>query len=95
MEKFLLRSSTIARESRQSKLTIITINSLGAYNSLFYLKDEWRDVWDILYIANLIQYHMQPYFIQTEKAKQKFIGLVGEDMYKDIMILHEADKEAH
>lgn len=68
---------------------------VGAYNSLFYLKDEWRDVWDILYIANLIQYHMQPYFIQTEKAKQKFIGLVGEDMYKDIMILHEADKEAH
>lgn len=68
---------------------------VGAYNSLFYLKNEWREAQTILYVANLIQYHMQPYFIQTEKAKQKFIKLVGEDMYKDIMILHEADKEAH
>lgn len=49
----------------------------------------------LLLRANYIQWHMQPFFIETEKARNKFINLVGQEFYDDLMLLHQADILAH
>jgi hypothetical protein len=38
---------------------------------------------------------MQPYFNKEEKTKNKYRKLWGEQLYQDIMKLHEADLAAH
>lgn len=68
---------------------------VGAYNSLFYLTKE-----NPLDVAILIQWHMQPYFWEQdtnngEKQRLKYERLWGSELYKKIMLLHEADKLAH
>ena len=52
---------------------------------------------DILYIASLINWHMRPYlgWKESEKARERDKRLIGEDMYQDIMIMHECDRAAH
>ena len=65
----------------------------GSYDSLFF-----RDIDDHLYVAQLIRWHMQPYFWEkdnNEKLHNKYRKLWGEELYKDIMKLHEADRTAH
>lgn len=65
----------------------------GSYDSLFF-----RDVDDHLYVAQLIRWHMQPYFWEkdnNEKLHNKYRKLWGENLYSDIMLLHTADKAAH
>ena len=64
----------------------------GSYDSLFF-----RDVDNHLYVAQLIRWHMQPYFWErdnNEKLHNKYRKLWGEVLYKDIMTLHIADKES-
>lgn len=66
---------------------------VGSYNSLFYDVDYHR-----LYMATIIRWHMQPYFWEkdnNEKSHNKYKKLWGEELYNDIMLLHEADKLAH
>ena len=66
---------------------------VGSYDSLFYAM-----ICDPLDVAVLIRWHMQPYFWEkdnNEKSHNKYRKLWGEDLYKDIMLLHEADKNAH
>lgn len=66
----------------------------GSYDSLFYRENKA----DPLYIAVLIRWHMQPYFWEkdnNEKQHNKYRKLWGEELYSDIMKLHEADKNAH
>lgn len=65
---------------------------VSAYDSLFYLKG--LEIESIINITNYIQWHMQPFFIKTEKAKRKFINLVGQEFYDKLLILHESDKNA-
>ena len=65
---------------------------VSAYMSLFYFY--WLHERDLLEVTNYIQWHMQPFFIDTDKAKNKFIKLVGKEFYNDLLILHEADKKA-
>lgn len=67
--------------------------NVSAYDVLFYLKD--RPVSTILDVCQLIRWHMQPFFMETEKAKTKFINLVGQEFYDRLMILHQADRKAH
>ena len=65
----------------------------GSYDSLFYEFAAYQ-----LRIAVIIRWHMQPYFWErdnNEKLHNKYRKLWGEDLYKDIMLLHEADKNAH
>ena len=65
----------------------------GSYNSLFYDMP-----CDNLYVAVLIRWHMQPYFWEKDnnvKLRNKYLSLWGEDLYRDIMYLHEADKKSH
>ena len=47
------------------------------------------------HMAVVICYHMQPYFSKTEKSINKWKARLGEKMWNYIMLLHEADKEAH
>ncbi len=67
-------------------------NLVSAYDSLFYLK--CLEIESILNITNYIQWHMYPFFIKSDKTKDKFIRLVGQEFYDKLMILHEADKRA-
>jgi predicted kinase len=67
----------------------------SSYDSLFY-RTPCRNL--RLRIAVLIRWHMQPYFWEkdnNEKLHNKYRKLWGEDLYRDIMQLHEADKNAH
>lgn len=66
---------------------------ISAYDTMFYLEDELEDE-TILKICNYIQWHMQPFFAQTEKARNKFLKLVGQECYDSIMILHDCDVRA-
>ena len=69
----------------------------GSYDSLFYRKDFPNKI-DPLYISILIRWHMQPYYWEkdnNEKLHNKCRKLWGEELYKDIMKLHEADRAAH
>lgn len=65
----------------------------GSYDSLFY------DVLcSNLYVAVLIRWHMQSYYWEkdnNEKLHNKYHNLWGEELYRDIMKLHAADKNAH
>lgn len=65
---------------------------VGAYNSFFF-----NSINDHLYVAQLIQWHMHPYvqWKDSEKAMERDKKLLGEDLFNDIMILHEADVKAH
>jgi predicted kinase len=65
---------------------------VSAYDSLFYYKD--MDLEDKLKLVDYIQWHMQLFFLESEKAKNKFIRLVGQEFYDDLLIFHEADKNA-
>lgn len=66
---------------------------VGAYDSLFYMSNE-----DKLERAVLVQWHMQPYFWEkenNEKQRLKYKKLWGDELYEDIMLLHDADKQSH
>lgn len=56
-----------------------------------------REQRHILYIASLINWHMRPHtaWKQSEKVRERDKKLIGEYMYNDIMLLHEADLAAH
>lgn len=59
---------------------------VSAYDSLFYTL-HLRS----LEVANYIQWHMQPFFMENDKQKNKYKNLWGEEFYNNIMLLHEAD----
>ena len=68
-------------------------NNCGSYDSLFFEHSA-----DHLYVAQLICWHMQPYFWErnnNERLHNKYHNLWGEKLYQDIMKLHEADLAAH
>jgi predicted kinase len=68
---------------------------ISAYDAMFYLNsDRYGSDDSILEVCNYVQWHMQPFDIKTEKAKNKFINLVGKKFYDNLMILHEADIKA-
>lgn len=69
----------------------------GSYDSLFYRENSSSKI-DPLYISVLIRWHMQPYFWEkddNDKLHNKYRKLWGEELYSDIMKLHEADLNAH
>lgn len=70
---------------------------VGAYNSLFYTKELGFTVDERIYIANLIYYHMHPYITwkQSERASKRDKMLIGDKMYEDVIMLHNADMYAH
>ena len=68
---------------------------VGSYNSLFYSM-----ICNPLDVAVLVRWHMQPYFWEKdaengEKTMNKYKKLWGDELFEDVMLLHEADKKAH
>ena len=61
---------------------------------MFYLKSSYYNDAEILEICNYIQWHMRMFFVDTDKAKEKFRNLVGQKVFSDLILLHEADKLA-
>lgn len=67
---------------------------VSAYNSLFYLDGIQNKNFDLLKTIALITWHMQPFNLESDKAKNKFIKLVGQEFYDRLLILHNADIQA-
>lgn len=70
---------------------------VGAYNSMFYTANAGFSIEDVIYIANLIYYHMHPYLSwkQSKSVERRTRIQIGEKMFDDILLLHEADVYAH
>lgn len=70
---------------------------VGAYMAAFYISTMAYTVEEVVDVLNLIYFHMHPYcaWKQSKKAKERDINMIGEEMYNDIMTLHEADVNAH
>lgn len=69
----------------------------GSYDSLFF---RYPDGVDRLDVSVLINLHMTPHFWEEdkehgEKTRQKYQKLWGNELYNNVMKLHEADKKAH
>jgi hypothetical protein len=47
-----------------------------------------------LYIVQLINYHMLPYFMKTDKSIQKWSEILGSRLWQDLQVLNAADKHA-
>ena len=67
--------------------------NIGSYLSLS-MEPLLEDI-EMQRMATVICYHMQPYFSKTEKSINKWKARLGEEMWNYVMLLHEADKEAH
>lgn len=69
--------------------------NVGSYNSLFY-DIENTDLNDRLYIAKLIRWHMQPYFIEKQPhTLKKYENMFNKEFWNDLIKLHDSDKKAH
>lgn len=70
---------------------------VGAYESMLYTKNMGYSDDEIIRVANLIYYHMCPYMAwkASNKARERDRKSLGEEMYNDILLLHEADVCAH
>lgn len=66
--------------------------NVSAYMSLFYLKNMSKE--KLLEVTKYIQWHMHPLNISMEKARRRTINLLGDEFYKNLMLLHEADNYA-
>lgn len=67
---------------------------VGSYDSLFYTEKN-RNI-DVLYAALLIRWHMQMYFIaKNEDLQKKYENMFGPTMWRDLLMLHWSDKNAH
>lgn len=64
----------------------------SAYDSLFF---EYPA--NHLYVAQLVQQHMRPFIAwkYSQKAMEKDKKLLGENFFRNLCYLHEADKAAH
>lgn len=60
-------------------------------------KKDKREQKSNLYIASLINWHMRPHtaWKQSDMARERDRKMIGEEMYHDIILLHEADLAAH
>ena len=87
---------TDSKGNKSDKAHYYNHENVSAYESLFLLK--WVSsltFTEILHTSALINYHMRLYSISTEKSKKKFISFIGEDMFGELSILFQADKNAH
>ncbi len=69
--------------------------NVGAYECLFFNEFIWEES---LYISLLVNLHMYPHWWNSnknpEKLHEKYKKIWGEDVYNNVMKLHEADRKA-
>jgi len=70
---------------------------IGAYESFCYTGDLSPE--DALMVALLIRWHMAPFVVTKSdhppKTEAKFKGLLGEEVWQQIMVLNNCDRHAH
>lgn len=96
--KLYTKTTTNAKGVEEGDCHYYQHHSYGAYECLFYLNSAGQFAEQgMTYIANLIYYHMHPYiqWKQSEKALNKDKKLLGDRLFNDIMLLHDADLYAH
>lgn len=64
----------------------------GSYESLFFTNYVYGYI--SLEVSALIAYHMMPFNWNNEKVKDKWKKIFGDDFYKKLMWIHEADCKA-
>ena len=67
---------------------------ISAYEAMFICNFN-QEVYDPIYVIQLINYHMTPYSIESEKSQKKLLDKIGENMYNDIIAINRFDREAH
>lgn len=72
-------------------------NNSGSYLCLFYLKEMGFEVDETLHISLLIGLHMRPFLAwnNSERAKERDRRLFGDDIIKQVEIIHQYDVAAH
>lgn len=84
-----------SRVNDNGKMKYCTHENIGAYDSLFC---ELNDC-DKLSVSNLINLHMEPYRWKRsqdyEKTLNKHRKIWGDELFNDVMTLHESDVAAH
>ena len=74
---------------------------VSAYESLFIQQGVLKEGWDyiipnIVNVSALVTWHMQLYYYENNtKLENKYQKIWGEQFYNKLMVLHEADKNAH
>jgi hypothetical protein len=70
---------------------------VGAYDSFFYTRDLSHD--QRLNVSLLIRWHMMPYVINRSdnpsKTTAKAKRLLGDDIWNQVMVLNDCDRNAH
>lgn len=96
--KLHTKTKTNARGIEDGNCHYYQHHSYGSYECLFYLHfaKQFTEL-EMTYISNLIYYHMHPYcqWKQSEKRLNKDKRLLGDTLFNDIMLLHDADLYAH
>jgi len=69
-------------------------NNIGSYEAMFIFPKIAIN-YDTIKIFQLIQYHMQPYFMTTEKSIKKWTKFFGEDFHNELLIMNKYDRLAH
>ena len=93
------------RGERTDELHYYQHHCVGAYDSIFYLRNECpsccldddahKKNW--LAISNLIYWHMRPFtgWKQSYKAMNRDRKLMSEQTFQNILLLYEADRSSH
>lgn len=95
--KVFTKSELNAKGENDGECHYYQHHCVGAYDCLFYLMLSGLSAEQSLYISNLIYYHMHPYmgWRQSKSVERRTRIQIGEEMFEDIMALHEADVAAH
>jgi len=67
--------------------------NVGAYDIL-QLRDGYSDS-EIINISTLVNLHMMPYSWKYKKTYKKYQDMLGYDLYRQLMTLHDADVNSH
>lgn len=69
--------------------------NVGAYEALFFTHNEYHNDDLTRFVAGLVNYHMRPYFVKSEKSRAKLERTLPHLVHKYIYKLNEADVKAH
>lgn len=69
--------------------------NVGAYYSPLIFSAFINNEEERFKMIRLINYHMIPYACKTEKAINRWRERLGDELWEEILLLHEADKLAH
>lgn len=83
--KPFVRTKTDAKGNPSGDAHYYGHENVGAYEALFYKSP------DPLYVSVLVNLHMRPFTLKTDKVREKYRKLWGERLYNDVMLIHEAD----